>query len=172
MSTNPLTGFTSNLDKAAPRLRFSVSELPQDFGVGQTQTQVLMMECMQPFQDPPELKVAFSSGGASMAYTVPLPILLTHFCEGVHLDIADFDVRWGRLVGAGLEGSATFTSPLRSAIRCPRLIFLFLPCPPLTDSFLTTVVSVILRAAWRKWAASCNSSSWEFQVPPTRGSPS
>ena len=76
-------------------------------------TYVAMMECNQPFSDPPELSVAFLTGGRRYRYLIPLPVLMTSFLAPAQLAGDSFTSRWDRLCAPGLEASQTVQTSLR-----------------------------------------------------------
>lgn len=119
LTAGPLTAISISLEKAEPHLRSAITPGPGDpstlAGQGASMTYTIMLECNQPFADPPVLVVKFSEGnGRTFRYDLPCPVIVTSFMNPAQLQGPDFLQRWDNLVGAGLEASATVPSTLSS----------------------------------------------------------
>ena len=75
-------------------------EVPSVINTGESIRVQLTLECMQPFQDSPQLQVSFLSvPGTGHAYPLRLPVTVANFVEDVSMPPADFEARWGSLAG-------------------------------------------------------------------------
>lgn len=115
LGTAPLEGFRASVRNAEPVLRYQLSEAPAQVAAGATVTQVLMLECMQPFAAPPELVLDYTAAAAGggqqqQQLVLALPVTLTHFMAPVYFPPPDFEARWGKLLGK-LEATSTATAP-------------------------------------------------------------
>ena len=75
----------------------------------------LLVECLKPFADAPELKLSFTevtNSGSRKQYEYPLrlPITAAAFCEPVTLDKASYMPRWKALEGEDREVQEVFSS--------------------------------------------------------------
>jgi len=120
LTASPFSNVSVTLEKAEPQLRSAITPGPgQDpstlAGNGGAATYTIMVECNQPFGDPPMLVLQFSeAGGRNFRYDIPCPVVVTSFMNPAQLQGADFLQRWDRLVGPGLEASTTVPSTLSS----------------------------------------------------------
>jgi hypothetical protein len=75
-------------------------EPPLSIGIGDTVRVQLTAECLQPFQESPQLQLSFISvPGTGHAYPLRLPFAVCTFIEGVAMASPDFDMRWSGLGG-------------------------------------------------------------------------
>jgi hypothetical protein len=102
-----LVGFEAVLAKAAPMIRGHLPKHNDAVPAGATQTQLLVMELMFPYEESIELHVAFTCGGAAFKYPIALPVTLTHFLSPVILAAEHFGTRWDGMAEGecALEGS-------------------------------------------------------------------
>jgi hypothetical protein len=110
-ASGPLTGIDVALVKAAPMIRGHLPKHADTIAPGTTQTQLLVVELMTPFAEPPQLHVAFTAGGARYKYPIPLPLTLTHFLSPVVLGANHFGGRWDAM-GVGNEAVAEGSTKL------------------------------------------------------------
>ena len=66
--------------------------------------------CMRPFLASPVLTVQFNCRGRSFSYPINVPLLATHFFDGVALNKDVYMQRWKALEGAEKEAQEVFTS--------------------------------------------------------------
>ena len=93
-ASGPLTEVDVTLVKASPMIRGHLPKHADTIASGTTQTQLLVVELMTPFAEPPELHFAFSAGGQSYMYPIKLPLTLTQFLSPVVLAANHFGGKW------------------------------------------------------------------------------
>jgi hypothetical protein len=88
-----IADFTSPSLPAAPMVRGHLPKHGESIGSGATQTQMLVLELMSPFSEPPELLLSFTIGAQAYKYTVPLPLTMTNFLSPIVLGQPHYSVR-------------------------------------------------------------------------------
>eukprot|EP00615_Pteridomonas_danica_P012023 CAMPEP_0114353490 /NCGR_PEP_ID=MMETSP0101-20121206/18704_1 /TAXON_ID=38822 ORGANISM="Pteridomonas danica, Strain PT" /NCGR_SAMPLE_ID=MMETSP0101 /ASSEMBLY_ACC=CAM_ASM_000211 /LENGTH=1247 /DNA_ID=CAMNT_0001494355 /DNA_START=20 /DNA_END=3763 /DNA_ORIENTATION=- len=92
---NTLTNFDVTLSKSQPMIRGPCPKHGETLPPQGTQTQLLVIELMTPYAEPPELLIAFNDDkNESHKYPVQLPVTLTHFLAPIILNANHFMTRW------------------------------------------------------------------------------
>jgi len=98
----PLTHLDATLNNHSPMFRTQVPKHGTRINGGATMTEIVVLELLTPFAEPPELVMSFLDGeslekSTAYKYIVPLPITLTHFLSPVILAQEHFMTRWEAL---------------------------------------------------------------------------
>jgi len=108
-STTPLSNFQAAI-KNVPYLKTQVQNAPTEIQIGDQATQMVLVECIQPFDEVPEIKLSFIAGSTSFGYPLRLPLVVSSFFEPVSLGKDDFIARWQKLDGQEREAQEIFKS--------------------------------------------------------------
>ena len=124
-SNSALVGLRTDLDAGATGLRYEFGPLSgTTLAPNEAAAQLLMLECMRPYDTAPTLVVSFAAGGVPYDLRLALPSLFTKFLEAVPLSPNVFVQRWATLGAPGLEHMVTFAAsrgPASKAFALPRL---------------------------------------------------
>jgi hypothetical protein len=123
--STPIDSLRSDLDAGETGLRYEFGA-PSSTSLqpGQAAAQLLMLECMKPFDAVAALVVSFRSQGVPYEVRLALPCVFTKFLEPVQLSPNVFVQRWATLGAPGLEHMVTFAAtagPATAAFAKPRL---------------------------------------------------
>ena len=123
--STPIDSLRSDLDAGETGLRYEFGA-PSSTSLqpGEAAAQLLMLECMKPFDAVAALVVSFRSQGVPYEVRLALPCVFTKFLEPVQLSPNVFVQRWATLGAPGLEHMVTFAAtagPANAAFAKPRL---------------------------------------------------
>lgn len=123
--STPIDSLRSDLDAGETGLRYEFGA-PSSTSLqpGEAAAQLLMLECMKPFDGIAALVVSFRSQGVPYEVRLALPCVFTKFLEPVQLSPNVFVQRWATLGAPGLEHMVTFAAtagPATAAFAKPRL---------------------------------------------------
>ena len=106
-----LVGLATDLDIGDTGLRFEFGPLSSTtLNPGEAAAQLLMLECMRPYDVAPALVVRFGLGAVPHELKLALPTVFTKFLEPVALSPNVFVQRWATLGAPGLEHMVTFAA--------------------------------------------------------------
>ncbi|KAG0413911.1 hypothetical protein HPB47_008941 [Ixodes persulcatus] len=119
-STFQLQGFASTVScrgDQASRLGIQARPVEQVVEAGSQVQQVVSVECLQEFQDPPELLVQFLYCGSGQSLTLKLPVFLNKFFEPTVMTGESFFARWKNLSSPQQEEQKVFRArfPMEAA---------------------------------------------------------
>eukprot|EP00824_Muranothrix_gubernata_P005104 TRINITY_DN16628_c0_g1_i1.p1 TRINITY_DN16628_c0_g1~~TRINITY_DN16628_c0_g1_i1.p1 ORF type:complete len:997 (-),score=234.02 TRINITY_DN16628_c0_g1_i1:53-3019(-) len=106
----PMTTFRAHVPPT-PALQIKMLALPPMVGPQQQVQQLLSVNCMQPFLEPPSLQLVYSYGEGRVNLALKLPIILSKFMEPLehYIPAAEFFRRWRAIPAPGpLENQAVF----------------------------------------------------------------
>ena len=120
-----LAGLATELDVGATGLRHEFGPLSgTTLAPNEAAAQLLMLECMRPYDAAPTLVVKFGVANVPYELRLALPALFTKFLEAVPLSPNVFVQRWATLGAPGLEHMVTFAARRGAATKdaaLPRL---------------------------------------------------
>lgn len=119
-STFQLQGFVSTAScrgDQATRLGVQARPVEQVVEAGSQVQQVVSVECLQEFQEPPELLVQFLYCGSGQSLSLKLPVFLNKFFEPTAMTGESFFARWKNLSGPEQEEQKVFRAryPMEAA---------------------------------------------------------
>jgi len=120
----PLSSFKIRIPPQ-PQLRVDIKdEAASSIGIGETLRVQLIVDCLQPFSESPQLQLSFISvPGTGHAYPLRLPIAASTYVEGVALSSPDFDVKWANLGGEPRETSFSLPASGLASLEGARQMF-------------------------------------------------
>ncbi|KAH7954057.1 hypothetical protein HPB49_015258 [Dermacentor silvarum] len=119
-STFQLQGVTSTVScrgDQATKLFVQAKPVEKVIDAGSQIQQIVSVECLQEFQEPPELLVHFLYVGSAQSVSLKLPVFLNKFFEPTVMTAESFFARWKNLSGPQQEEQKVFRArfPMEAA---------------------------------------------------------
>ncbi|XP_037506398.1 AP-2 complex subunit alpha [Rhipicephalus sanguineus] len=119
-STFQLQGVTATVScrgDQATKLFVQAKPVEKVIDAGSQIQQIVSVECLQEFQEPPELLVHFLYVGSAQSVSIKLPVFLNKFFEPTAMNAESFFARWKNLTGPQQEEQKVFRArfPMEAA---------------------------------------------------------
>uniref|UniRef100_A0A131Z2A7 AP-2 complex subunit alpha n=1 Tax=Rhipicephalus appendiculatus TaxID=34631 RepID=A0A131Z2A7_RHIAP len=119
-STFQLQGVTATAScrgDQATKLFVQAKPVEKVIDAGSQIQQIVSVECLQEFQEPPELLVHFLYVGSAQSVSIKLPVFLNKFFEPTVMNAESFFARWKNLTGPQQEEQKVFRArfPMEAA---------------------------------------------------------
>lgn len=107
-SDRHLSYFSVDVRKSQPGLSIELKPIESTIKAKTQVQQVINVECLEYFEDLPELHLSFMDGLVKQDLDIKLPVYLNKFFEPIAMGRDDFFARWKNLVDPSQEGHRSF----------------------------------------------------------------